>query len=118
MNPVRADMVGYPTEYPWSSYHKNALEKPIAFITPHTLYQALGKTDKSRQQVYRTLFEDEVPALALEEIRNAINKAWVLGDNRFKIQIEKLTGLCVSLKPKGGDRESAKYRASMKNQLL
>jgi putative transposase len=118
MNPVRADMVGQPAEYPWSSYHKNALGKPIEFITPHALYQVLGKTDKSRQQAYRTLFEDEVSDLTLEEIRNAINKAWVLGDNRFKKQIEKQTGRNVSPKPKGGDRKSAKYRASMKNQLL
>ena len=118
MNPVRADMVGHPAEYPWSSYHKNALGKPIEFITPHALYQALEKTDKSRQQAYRTLFEDEVSDLTLEEIRNAINKAWVLGDNCFKKQIEKQTGRSVSPKPKGGDRKSAKYRASMKNQLL
>ena len=67
---------------------------------------------------YLALFEDEVSDLALEEIRNAINKAWVLGDNRFKKQIEKLTGRSAFPNPKGGDRKSAKYRAGMKNQLL
>ncbi len=111
-------MVGHPAEYPWSSYRKNALGKPIEFITSHALYQAPGKTDKSRQQAYRTLFEEEVSDLTLEEIRNAINKKWVLGENRFKKQIEKQTGRSVSPKPKGGDKESAKYRASIKNKLL
>lgn len=76
-----------------------------------TLYQALGNTDKSRQQAYRTLFEDEVSDLTLAEIRNAINKAWVWGDSRFKKQIEKQTGRSVSPKPKGGDRKSEKYQA-------
>ena len=27
LNPVRADMVGHPGEYPWSSYQKNAMGK-------------------------------------------------------------------------------------------
>lgn len=54
MNPVRADMDEHPAEYPWSSYHKNALAKPIELISLHALYQALGKIDESRQQAYRT----------------------------------------------------------------
>ena len=35
LNPVRANMVKHPAEYPWSSYHRNALDKEIQVITPH-----------------------------------------------------------------------------------
>ena len=35
------------------------------------------------------LFESFFPERCLEDIRNATNKAWVLGDKRFKQQIEE-----------------------------
>jgi putative transposase len=110
LNPVRAHMVGEPAEYPWSSYQKNAMGKAIDLITPHPSYLSLGKTDKERQIAYRALFESQIPDHTLKEIRDATNKAWVLGDNRFKKQIEKLTGRRASPLPRGGDRKSKQYK--------
>jgi putative transposase len=48
--------------------------------------------------------------MALKEIRDATHKAWVLGDNRFKAQIEAQTGRRVSPQQRGGDRKSAAYQ--------
>ena len=48
--------------------------------------------------------------MALKEIRDATHKAWVLGDNRFKAQIEAQTGRRVSSQQRGGDRKSAAYQ--------
>jgi REP-associated tyrosine transposase len=39
LNPVRAGMVDTPQDYPWSSYHRNALGHDDAIITPHFLYK-------------------------------------------------------------------------------
>mgnify|MGYP001059216657 CR=1 FL=1 len=111
LNPVRAEMVAHPAEYPWSSYQCNALGKPIELITPHILYQGLAKTEKTRKKRYAALFDKTIPDYTLEEIRDSINRAWVLGDERFKKKIEKQTGRRVSPLARGGDRRSEDYRA-------
>jgi putative transposase len=114
LNPVRAGMVSHPAEYPWSSYRGNALETNIELLTEHGCYQALGETASKRQVAYRALFDYGIDDLTLEEIRDATNKAWVLGENRFKQQIEQQAGRRASPLPKGGDRKSKSY----KNQPL
>lgn len=115
LNPIRARMVKHPVEYPWSSYQNNAEGKTIELLTPHNCYQSLGKTDKKRQEKYKSLFEHEIPDNTIKEIRDATNKAWVLGDSKFKQQIEVQTGRRASPQVRGGDRKSEKYKA---NQLL
>jgi putative transposase len=112
LNPVRAGMVDHPSAYPWSSYRHNAIGKLIELVTPHALYLSLGKTDKARQHHYQALFENPMTDATLEEIRSSINKAWVLGDDRFKRQIETITKRRASPLARGGDRKSEKYRAS------
>lgn len=83
----------------------------IELITPHYLYQGLVKTLKIRQMRYTTLFDKIIPDYALEEIRNSINHARVLGDDRFKQQIKQQTGRRASPLPRGGDRKSENYWA-------
>ncbi|MBV1873156.1 MAG: transposase [Gammaproteobacteria bacterium] len=111
LNPVRAGMVAHPAEYPWSSYQCNALGKPIELITPHFLYEGLAKTGKTRQKRYTALCDKMIADYTLEEIRHSINRAWVLGDERFKKQIEKQTGRRASPLARGGDRRSEEYQA-------
>jgi putative transposase len=110
LNPVRADMVAHPSEYPWSSYRTNALGQPNELVTPHLEYRRLGKTDAERQASYRQLFKHRIPETSLAEIREATNKAWVLGNDRFKHRIQKQLDRRVEPKAKGGDRKSEKYR--------
>jgi putative transposase len=104
-------MVADSAEYPWSSYQYNALGKPIELITPHILYQALAKTEKTRQKRYAALFNKMIPDYTLEEIRHSINRAWVLDDERYKQQIEKQTSRRASPFTRRGDKRSDKYRA-------
>jgi putative transposase len=106
LNPVRANMVQHPADYPWTSYHHNALDKHIQLITPHSCYEALGKGPEERKRAYKDLFAQQIPELSLEEIRTSTNKAWVLGEDRFKQQIETATGRRVNPLPQGGDRKS------------
>ena len=58
----------------------SAHEKPIELIASHFLYQTFAKTDATRQKRYIALFEHEIAGYAFEEMRDSINKAWVLGD--------------------------------------
>lgn len=114
LNPVRAKMVNHPAEYPWSSYRKNALGKQIELITPHELYLGLGKNNLERQKNYQLLFDKKIPDYTLQEIRDATNKAWVLGNKKFKQQIERETGRRTSYLKRGGDRKSEKFKLKMK----
>lgn len=115
LNPVRARMVKHPAEYPWSSYRFNGVGKPIKLIKPHPLYRGLGKSSQERQKAYRTLFTTEkIPEYTIHQIRLATNKSWVLGDGKFKKQIEAQIGRRLPPFPKGGDRKSPRYRANLK----
>ena len=114
LNPVRAGLVGHPAQYPWSSYRGNTSETNIELLSQHDCYQALGSNDVERQNAYGGLFEQSIDELTLDEIRDATNKAWVLGSNKFKQQIETQTGRRTSPLPNGGDRKSKAF----KNQRL
>lgn len=113
LNPVRAQMADHPSKYPWSSYRCNALGKANPNVTAHQLYLRLGKAAEERQMAYRGLFRSRLSEQMLEEIRESTNKAWVLGSSRFKQNIEKNLNRRIAPLPKGGDRKSGKYHASI-----
>jgi putative transposase len=91
-NPVRARMVRHPRDYPWSSYGAHAHGKTDVLLRHHALYQRLGRGATVRQAAYRALFKTPIEKNELETIRAATNKAWVLGDDRFKGKVERLAG--------------------------
>ena len=115
LNPVRAGMVSHASEYPWFSYQSNAVGKAIQLLTPHTLYLRLGETDAERQNAYRSFFQGIMPEQDITTIRNATNKGSVLGDERFKAQIESRTGRRAAQRRRGGDRKSVACRETKIN---
>jgi putative transposase len=54
-NPVRAGMVQTPSDYHWSSYCAHAFGRWPMWLTPHAVYQSLGRDDSERQRAYREL---------------------------------------------------------------
>ena len=109
LNPVRAMMVKHPVEYPWSSHGFNALGKEDNLLSPHEEYLRMGSTAEDRQQAYRLLFKARISEQTLVDIRESTNKAWVLGSDHFKNQIEKQLNRRSIPKSKGGDRKSEAY---------
>ena len=101
LNPVRAEMVRRPRDYRWSSYHYHAEGKPDPLLTPHSLYQRLGNTTATRQQAYRALFRQHLSGETLDTIREATNKAWVLGTDKFKDRLAKKLDRRVAPLPRG-----------------
>lgn len=112
LNPVRAQMVRHPVAYPWSSYHSNGGDKDIKLITPHTLYLALGNTEAERKRAYQDLFTSHLSDNIIQTIRDATNKAWVLGDEQFIEQVANNLSRRVKPLKQGGDRRSEMYKAS------
>lgn len=114
LNPVRADMVKHPSEYPWSSYRANALGVADVLtpnlITPHQMYYALGQDELTRQARYRDLFIGQIDEISLSQMREATNKAWVLGSDHFKQKIAVQLNRRTDKLGKGGDRKSNAFR--------
>lgn len=104
LNPVRAAMVDDPAHYRWSSYRFNGLGQPDPRLTPHSLYLALGRSDKERQAAYRALFLGHLDRTAIDDIRLALNQSQPVGNSRFHAQIERMTGIRREAKPRGRPR--------------
>ena len=101
LNPVRANMVPGPSDYRWSSYHCNGLGKSARLWTPHEAYLSLGNKDNERLQAYQSLFKAHVDPAVTEIIRAATNKGLALGSERFKAEVEALTGRRVTARKRG-----------------
>lgn len=101
MNPVRADMVTHPSDYPWSSYRANAQGGEDVLIARHELYQRLGRSDDERQSAYRQLFRAQVSKADVDAIRDATNKGWALGDSHFSAKVEALSARRATPLPRG-----------------
>lgn len=112
LNPVQADMAADPSGYPWSSYHCNALGQTNDLVVPHPEFQRLGESDETRQSAYRDLFKHLLSENCITEIREATNKAWVLGNERFKRRVQEQLGRRVEPKARGGDRKSKHFNAN------
>jgi len=92
LNPVRAGMVHDPKDYKWSSHRANAYGEFDPIVAFHDVYRSLGETDETRAPAYRALFKTALSGADIDLIRETTNKNWVLGNERFKQQIEELAG--------------------------
>jgi putative transposase len=88
LNPVRAGIVAQPADYSWSSYAHHIGVKPDSLITEHAVYWALGNTPFERDIAYRHLTEQALTPNELQNLRDTVNKGWVLGAERFKASLE------------------------------
>lgn len=114
LNPVAAQMVDHPGAYPWSSYSTNAYGKTNRLITRHPLYVQLGASAEIRQAHYRELFSSSLWKDEIHAIRSAAQFSTPLGNERFKEQIEKITGQLVGQAKRG--RPSRKQSDKLENE--
>ena len=99
-------MVDDLAHYRWTSYRNHALGQANAYLTPHSIYLALGNDDKQRQSAYRALFRTQLDQEAIDDLRLALNQNQPLGNHRFYSKLEKLTG----------ERREAKLRGRPKTK--
>jgi putative transposase len=92
LNPVRAGLVKGPANYPWSSYRANALGTRDPLVGLHESLHQLGADARARRSAYRALLGDGLPDTTLNEIRNATDSGWALGNQRFREEIAELLG--------------------------
>jgi len=106
LNPVRAGMVQDPAAYHWSSYHAHARGVESSLWTPHGEYLKLGDTKSARLMAYRELFKQALPSSQIDEIRHSTNKSLALGNDRFREEISRLTGIRQHLEKPGPKSKS------------
>jgi len=92
LNPVRAEMVKHPRNYPWSSYCHNAEGKASDILTPHEQFTRQGVDELERRKAYRGLFKAHLDVAIDDQIRSATNGNYVLGNKRFQEQIANALG--------------------------
>ncbi|MFT5425889.1 MAG: putative transposase [Gammaproteobacteria bacterium] len=110
LNPVRACMVESPESYLWSSYRHNALGQINSIIQPHDLYLRLGQTIEERAQHYQALFNNHIEHDTVTAIRKAINKDQILGNDKFKEEIEQILKRNINTYEHGEDRKSKTFK--------
>jgi len=87
-NPVRANMVRTPADYPWSSYHANTGHRPDPLVTPHAEYLALSEDPNKRKLAYRELVENTLETSDINRIRESTHTGMPLGSEAFKARVE------------------------------
>jgi len=110
-NPVRARMVADAEDYAWSSYAANALGRNDPLVVQHGAYQDLGNTAEIRRAEYRTLFAAGLDRDMVATIRDATQRGWVPGSERFRKQIEAALGRRVEPPVRGRPRKVEKETA-------
>ncbi len=110
MNPVRASMVTLPQDFPWSSYHYNAVGKADSIISPHSLYQQLGTEPVERQAAYRELFNEVLDEKDLQALRKGTNDCAIVGSDKFQAKIAAMLARRVKKYEHGGDRRSERFK--------
>ena len=111
LNPVRAGMVTHPAEYRWSSYRANAQGEPDALVQAHPIYAALGLDAQSRQAAYRELFRYELDPGQVDEIRQATNGNYALGNSSFAEQVTAALGRRATPGKSGRPRKMAEVES-------
>jgi len=110
LNPVRAGMVMSPADYRWSSYHHNALGKKDTLITPHALYRCWDDDGEQCRQRYKSLFTGYFDQGILADLRTGTETGSVIGNKRFREQIQQALNRRVEKYSHGGDRKSERFR--------
>lgn len=95
LNPVRANMVPHPADYPWSSYRAHAYGEPDSLVSDHPLFYTLGTGSEARAAAYRALFRTDLKAGLVHEIRKSARFSVPLGNDKFSAWVERALGRSV-----------------------
>lgn len=97
----------FAADYPWSSYHANALGQRDPLITPYAAMLALERSAEARATAYRALFSEALSDEAVSEIRVYLQQQRALGTNRSRARVEAELQRFASVRPAHRPRKSA-----------
>jgi putative transposase len=91
LNPVRAGLVAFPQDYPWSSHLHYLGARQDRLVTPHALYWELGNTPFAREAAYAELVQHGVSPVQQAALTDATLRGWALGEPDFVADLQKRT---------------------------
>jgi putative transposase len=112
LNPLRAEIVGCPEHYHWSSFGGKAglWEDPRLDLGP--CYLAMRETEQQRQSRYAAFVSQGVRLSGLVLIREALQRGQLTGTEWFVDEIDRKLGL------RGGRGEAEGVRQRAKNKSV
>jgi len=96
LNPVRAGLVGDPTEYPWSSHAHYVGLRSDRIVTPHPLWWELGNTPFSREAAYAAMVRSGISAQQQAALTDSALRGWALGEADYVADLQRRTARRVS----------------------
>lgn len=108
MNPIRANIVSSPELYRWSSYRFRAFGERNDVLNIDPWYNSLGSDRKECQFNYRRFFQNAIPEYSWNLIREMTNKGGLVGDIKFKEQIEEMLNRKIVIRSPGRPKKEEK----------
>lgn len=106
LNPIRAKIVKYPADYPWSSFNFKAEGKQDQLLDEDPVYETFGKTSQEKQLNYKEWVRKSTPEEELNLLRHVTQKGGIFGNKEFFNRITELLGRKVILRPRGRPKKS------------
>ncbi len=101
MNAVRAGIVKLPEQYDFSGYKAKIGLKKLDFLDYDPLYLSLGKTEIERHKKYQSWVHESISKNEWDLIREAIQRNWPYGNEKFQKSIESTLGRKFEIKRAG-----------------
>jgi len=109
LNPVRAQMVVDPGDYPWSSFRVRISSEPDDhWLDIDPCFAALGNTLMERRYHYELFMRQAIPDDEIGSIRNALQRGQLTGTRRFVDEVEGISGLRIEQRGRGRPRSGVK----------
>jgi putative transposase len=105
LNPVRANLVTTPNQYPWSSYNFHTKSERNSVLDYDFWYLSLGDNFEERRKQYVKFFNCEVDNQSIDLIRERTDKNSVIGSDAYLHDIEIRSGLNLSRLPGRPNKE-------------
>ncbi len=118
LNPMRDGLVKDLAHYKWSSFVSNALDynENDELITPHHIYNKLGKNKSQRAKSYLTFLQRGIDKKIIDFIRFNINKQSVTGSAEFCRDLESVIGVALKARERGRPKKG-EGNSSIKNSI-
>ena len=99
-------MVERPCDYRWSSYRHHATGSSLNLIDDHEISLRIASTPEQRMHYYRNLFCIVLHERDVHDVRRAATFSMLLGNNRFKGQIESALGQSIGYGKRGKPKKT------------
>jgi putative transposase len=113
LNPVRAGMVADPLGYRWSSCRHYAGDAQDPVITDSPVYLRSGRTLDERRAAHRAALAAGLDVGSLTCIRVQTERGGVIGNDRFRAQIERMLAQRLPGAPRGRPRKRSDEGSSL-----